>query len=106
MGNSCSKKSLNKNDSSKIYADEDSAKLHQLDSFVDTASVIYSIDSVKLLLSSDSGRDAYYQFLKSEHATENLNFFQAVDSFSKARNGQGDNLKADIANIDDKFLLP
>ena len=103
MGNACSKKSTN--DSSKIYADDDK-KLHQtkLENFVDTASVIYSIDSVKLLLSSDSGRDAYYQFLRSEYATENLSFFEAVDSF-KARSSN-DNLKTDIATIVDKFLLP
>ena len=74
MGNACSKKSSTINDSSKskIYAGNEelnSKVATQLESFVDTASVIYSIDSVKLLLSSDSGRDAYFQFLKSEHAT-------------------------------------
>ena len=78
--------------------------MHVLDAFVDTASVIYSIDSVKLLLSSNSGRDAFYHFLKSEHATENLHFFEAVDAFSK--NSSNENLKADIGAIVDKFLLP
>jgi len=59
---------------------------------------------VKLLLSSDSGRDAYFRFLQSEHATENLSFFEAVNSF-KARSSS-DGLKTDIAAIVDKFLLP
>jgi len=98
----------------KVYlvADEDSTKLHVLDAFVDTANIIYSIDSVKLLLGSSSGRDAFYQFLKSEHATENLNFFEAVDAFRNSTNTNtslsttSSDLKTDIGNIIDKFLLP
>lgn len=112
MGINCSRKISSKHQTIYIHNNNDNFDSKEYDKFVDAASIIYSIDSLQLLLDSNTGREAFYQFLKEEHATENLNFFEAVDSImnpnsnNNNNNDDDNNIKKGVGSIVDKFLLP
>lgn len=46
-------------------------------------SVLYSVDSLKFILRSEKGHQAFMAFLEEEHAEENLQFYDAIERLAR-----------------------